>query len=80
MILAARWNSGVVGKMGSVFVTFDLGLENRVLDLASHSLSDRRWGVSVGQPMRHLLSQMFQQQINSAMLINSSITYVSMHG
>ena len=47
-------------------VPWALGLENRVLDLASHSLSDRRWGVSIGQLMRHLLSQMFQQHINSA--------------
>ena len=43
-----------------------LDLENTVLDLASHSLSDRRWGVNIGQPMRHLLNQIFQQQINSA--------------
>ena len=54
----------------------DLDLENRVLDLAGRSLSDHRWGVIIGQPMRHLLSEMFQQQINSATRINSSTTYV----
>ena len=54
-----------------------LDLQNRVLDLASHSLSDCRWGVSIGQPMRHLLSQIFQQHINSAMRINSHTTYVT---
>ena len=43
-----------------------IDLEGSALGLASHSLSDRRWGVIIGQPMRHLLSQMFQQQINSA--------------
>ena len=33
-----------------------VGLENRVLVLASHSLGDRRWSVIIAQPMRHLLS------------------------
>ena len=37
-----------------------LDLEGSALELPSHSLSDRRWGVIIGQPMRHLLSQMFQ--------------------
>ena len=58
----------------------DIGLENRVLDLASHSLSDRRWGVIIAQPMRHLLSQMFQQHINSATQTNSHSTDVTMLG
>ena len=48
-----------------------VGLENRVLDRASHSWSDRRWGVIIDQPIRHLLNQMFQQQINRATRINS---------
>ena len=51
-----------------------LGLENRALDLASHSLSHRRWGIIIGQPMRHLLSQMFQQHINSSTRMNSHAT------
>ena len=57
-----------------------VGLENTVLVLANHSLSDHRWGVIIEQPMRHLMSQMFQQQINSAPRINSSTTYVRMLG
>ena len=57
-----------------------LGLENGVLVLASHSLSDRRWSISIGQPMRHLLSKMFQQHINSATRINSSTTDVRILG
>ena len=58
----------------------NLDLEGSALDLASHSLSDRRWGVIIAQPMRHLLNKMFQQQIKSATKINSSTTYISMLG
>ena len=58
----------------------NLDLEGSALDLDSHSLGDRRWGVSIGQPMRHLLSQMFQQQINSATKINSHSTDVNILG
>ena len=61
-------------------VLLALGLENRVLDLASHSLSDRRWSFIIAQPMCHLLSQMFRQQINSQTRINSHSTDVTMLG
>ena len=57
-----------------------LDLEGSALELPSHSLSDRRWGVIIGQPMRHLLNQMFQQHINSATSINSSTTYIRILG
>ena len=53
---------------------------NTGLGLANHSLSDRRWGVIIEQPMRHLLSQIFQQHVNSATRINSSLTYVRILG
>ena len=43
-----------------------LGLENTVLGRPNLSWSDRRWSFIIGQPMRHLLSQTFQQHINSA--------------
>ena len=57
-----------------------IGLENTVLGRPNHSWSDRRWGVIIEQPIGHLLSQMFQQQINSAMRINSHSTDVTMLG
>ena len=38
-------------------------LENTVLVLGSHSLSDRIRGFNLGRSSRHLLIQMFQQQI-----------------
>ena len=57
-----------------------IDLEGSALDRPCLSLSDRRWGVIIGQPMRNMLSQMFQQHINSSMRINSSITYVRMLG
>ena len=57
-----------------------LGLENTVLGHPNLSWSDRRWSFIIGQPMRHLLSQMFQQHIYSATRINSHLTDVTMLG
>ena len=54
-----------------------VGLENTILGLGNHSWSDRRWSVIIDQPTRHLLSQMFQQQIDSAKRINSHSTDVT---
>ena len=44
-------------------VSTSIGLENGVLVLASHSLSDHIRGFNHGRSSRHLLIQMFQQQI-----------------
>ena len=46
------------------------GQENTVLGRPNHSWSDHRWSVIIEQPIRHLLSQMFQQQVNRATKIN----------
>ena len=55
----------------AIQVAFTVGLENTFLGRPNHSWSDHRWSVIIEQPIRHLLSQMFQQQINSVTRINS---------
>ena len=57
-----------------------VGLENTILGLGNHSWSDRRWSVIIEQTIRHLLNQMFQQQINNATRINSHSADVTMLG
>ena len=65
-MIAWIFDSPVVDSLGQKIGGGFIGLENIVLLHPSYSLSDPRWGVIIGQPMRHLLSQMFQQHINSA--------------
>ena len=56
----------------------EVRFEEHILGLANHSWSDRRWSFIIGQPMYHLLSKMFQQQINSATRINSHSNDITM--